>query len=669
MGENQGRNPIGKALVRKKSRMKREAFEAKKANNNEQSRKQYARLCNQVKWEVRKAVKQFERRIAQDSKKNPKGFYTYVKSKTRVRAGIPELYYDDKVATDDHDKAEALNQFYTSVFTQEDDNIPRPENMFTDATISDILITEKMIKDKLDKLNQNKSPGNDNHHPRVLIELKELLVKPLTYLFQRSLCEGYLPECWREANITPIYKNKGTRSHPTNYRPVSLTSIICKMMESLIKDAIIDHLKSNHLLYKYQHAFIGKRSCTTNLLEVLNIWTKLPDEDETVDAVYLDFAKAFDSVPHKRLLVKWEALGIGGKILKWISTFLKCRQRVKVNGSPSSWVEVISGVPQGSVLGPVLFVIFINDMPEQISSFLSLFADDAKLYAKSSTPEQQSTIQEDLSKLQSWSDIWQLHFNKTKCKTLYLGKNNVKKPYHMQNNQDRVILDETVAEKDLGVMIDQELKFECHIAEAIRKANTKLGMIKRTFVCLDEPMLSQLYIALVRPHLEYANVTWSPNQQQHIQAIEAVQHRATRLIPGISNLPYEERLKRLKLPSLSYRRLRGDMIEAYKYCHGEYEVHEKPFKFLRDVNSATRTRDNGFKIYKDKSKSAARANFFGNRVANVWNTLPPSVVQAPNINCFKNRLDKLWEPHKYTEDLRTVPHRTNSVASLNFDDE
>ena len=226
-----------------------------------------------------------------------------------------------------------------------------------------------------------------------------------------------------------------------------------------------------------------------------------------------------------------------------------------------------------------------------------------------------------------------------------------------------------MAEKDLGVMIDHELKFECHISEAIKKANTKLGMIKRTFVCQDESMLSQLYIAVVRPHLEYANVTWSPNQQQHIQAIEAVQHRATRLIPGISNLPYEERLKRLKLPSLSYRRLRGDMIEVYKYCHGDYKVHEKPFKLLRDVNSATRTRDNGFKIYKDKSKSAARANFFGNRVANVWNTLPPSVVQAPNINCFKNRLDKLWEPHKYTEDLRTVPHRTNSVASLNFDDE
>ncbi len=427
------------------------------------------------------------------------------------------IYYESHLINfvspaDDRDKAEVLNQFYTSVFTKEDDNIPRPANIFTDAIISEVAITEKMVKEKLDNLNQNKSPGNDNHHPRVLIELKELLVKPLTYLFQRSQSEGFLPECWREANITPIYKNKGTKSHPTNYRPVSLTSIICKLMESLIKDAIIDHLRENNLLYKYQHAFIGKRSCTANLLEVINIWTNRLDDDETVDAVYLDFAKAFDSVPHKRLLVKCEALGICGKILKLISAFLQRKQRVMVNGNPSSWVDVISGVPQGSVLGPVLFVIFINDMPEQIKSFLSLFADDAKLYAKSSTPEQQSIIQEDLSNLQSWSDTWQLHFNKTKCKTLYLGKSNVKKPYHMQNGQEQVILEETVAEKDLGVMIDNELSFEIHIAEAIKKANTKLGMIKRTFVCLNESMLTQLYIALVRPHLEYANVSWSPNQ-------------------------------------------------------------------------------------------------------------------------------------------------------------
>ncbi len=341
-----------------------------------------------------------------------------------------------------------------------------------------------MVKKKLDNLKQNKSPGNDNHHPRVLQEVKDLLLKPITCLFQKSLLEGFLPESWREANITPIYKNKGTRSHPTNYRPVSLTSIICKLLDSLIKDAVLDHLIENNLLYTYQHAFIGKRSFSTNLLEVLNICTKLIEDEETVDAIYLDFPKAFDSVPHRRLIEKCKMLGITGKVLGWISTFLKRRQRVMVNGNPSSWVEVISGVPQGSVLDPVLFVIFINDMPNNINSFLSLFADDAKLYARSSTSEQRSIIQDDLSKLQSWLDTWQLHFNKAKCKTLYLGKDNCKETYYMQNNQDRVNLKETEAEKDLGVFVDNSLNFTTHMSEPIKKANTKLGMIKRTFVCL-----------------------------------------------------------------------------------------------------------------------------------------------------------------------------------------
>ncbi len=225
---------------------------------------------------------------------------------------------------------------------------------------------------------------------------------------------------------------------------------------------------------------LEKRSCTTNLLEVLNIWTKLIEDDETVDAIYLDFAKAFDSVPHRRLIEKCKALGITGKVLGRISAFLKRKQRVMVNGSPSNWVEVISGVPQGSVLGPVLFVIFINDMANNINSFLSLFADDAKLYAKSTTPDQQSTIQDDLLKLQSWSDIWQLQFNIMKCKTLYLGKDNCKETYNMQNDQNPVSLEETVAEKDLGVFVDNALNFRTHISEAIKKANTKLGMIKAT---------------------------------------------------------------------------------------------------------------------------------------------------------------------------------------------
>ncbi len=176
----------------------------------------------------------------------------------------------------------------------------------------DIEITEDMINKKLNELNQNKLPGSDSHYRRILSEMKEILIKPLTawHLFKLSLSEGYLPNSWREANITPIFKNKCNRSQPTNYRPVSLTSVICKLLESIIKDAIIDHLLRFNLLYKYQHTFIGKRSFTTQMLEALDNWTKLPEDEDTVNVVYLDYSKAFDTVPHLRLIEKLKALGI-----------------------------------------------------------------------------------------------------------------------------------------------------------------------------------------------------------------------------------------------------------------------------------------------------------------------------------------------------------------------
>ncbi len=654
--------------LKEKAQLKRLAYEEKRKYINESNRNRYARIRNQVKWEVRKAVKQYEEKVAEESKKNPKAFYKYAKSKLKCKSRVPDINYEGITAECDNEKAEMLNSFFTSVFVHEDKaNIPKPDTIFNGQKLCSIIITEEMVKKKLDSLNSAKSPGVDKHHPRILKELREQLVTPLTMLFRNSMEEGFLPPVWRRANITPIYKSKGSKTSPNNYRPVSLTSILCKLLESIVKDHIINHLKANNLLYPHQHAFIGKRSATTQILEALDVWTNLLEKGDSVDAIYLDFAKAFDTVPHLRLLEKCKALGIDGLVLQWLRAFLEDRkQRVLVNGSPSTWSDVASGVPQGSVIGPVLFVIFVNDMPAKLNNFISLFADDAKLFGKSTNQDDHLSIQDDLSKLQQWSSVWQLKFNETNCKTLYLG-NNKKLPSVMDTTDSRISLEESTQERDLGVLIDNNLTFDEHIAQSIKKANGKLAMIKRTFVNLDRTMLVQLYTALVRPLLEYGNVIWSPHLQKHIKALEAVQHRATRLIPGFATLSYEDRLSQLKLPSLSYRRLRGDMIEFYKYCHKEYDVQQTPFKLHRDVNIDSTTRDNGIKMWKEKCKTSVRAQFLGNRSANIWNTLPREVVNAPSLNSFKNRLDSLWQHFMYSEDLRTVTHRTNSSISINFD--
>ena len=250
----------------------------------------------------------------------------------------------------DLEKADILNKYFASVFTREDlASMPTLDNKHEDPQLRDIIIDEEIVKKKLLKLNSTKSAGPDGF-PRVLAETAGLIAKPLSIIFRKSLDEGNLPMDWKVATVIPIHK-KRNKKQPGNYRPVCLTSVVGKLMESIVRDNIVDHMMENTLFVDAQHGFVPGRSCMTQLLVVLKTWTEMLDKGDPVDAIYLDFRKAFDSVPHQRLLGKLKAYGINGKITKWIRNFLVGRkQRVKVNGVLSAWAAVISGIPQGSVL-------------------------------------------------------------------------------------------------------------------------------------------------------------------------------------------------------------------------------------------------------------------------------------------------------------------------------
>ena len=250
-------------------------------------------------------------------------------------------------------------------------------------------------------------------------------------------------------------------------------------------------------------------------------------------------------------------------------------ERVHLEGKYSSWEKVISGIPQGSVLGPILFVIFINDMPDMVSSMCQLFADDAKLFSNVDNRDDSNIIklQEDLDKLVEWSKKWQLPFNVKKCISLHIGRNN---PWH-QYKMDGKKLNQVYEEKDLGILMDNELKFHKHTYAAVKNARRNLGIIKKTFSFLDAVTLTTLYQALVRSHLEYGNVVWGPTYQGDIKATESVQRKATKLVQGIKDLSYEDRLRRLQLPSLCHRRRRGDMIYTYKLHNDKLGVDKKEF--------------------------------------------------------------------------------------------
>ena len=610
-------------------------FKRFKQTNTHYDYQKYIEARNLSKKAIRKSVKEYEKKVCNDSKTKPKQFWKYVNTKLKRSTGISNLKMNQKgdLTSNDQEKANTLNNFFSSVFTKEKtDTIPKLDDRNKGIFFSELILTREAISKKLSNLNPSKAMGPDGILSFILKTFSEELSLPLLYIFNKSLSEGVVPEAWKLAEVTAIFK-KGDKTEPGNYRPVSLTSITCKILESLVCDALREYLEANNMLSKCQHGFRKHRSCVTKLLEVLNDLTKLHENNESIDIIYLDFAKAFDTVPHLRLLEKLKAYGITGNVLNWISSFLSERkQRVRVNSTCSNTVPVQSGVPQGSILGPLLFIVFINDLPDCVESICKIFADDTEIYDSSANHQQ---IQLDLLALLKWSELWQLFFNVTKCSVLYHGKNNKKEDYFTDCNF-KVRLKETFLEKNVGVTFSKDLKFNEHINNVVSKANQITGIVKRSFEYLDNEMFLKLYKSIIRPHLEYANVVWHPMYQHQKHNLEAVQRRATKMIPNLKDKKYPERLRLLKLPSIKYRQLRGDLIQSFKIITNIDNVNCSDFFKIRDSSN---TRNSYLKLYKEYAKTLPRTNFLPNRINTVWNNLSLHTKSSNNVQQFKNRVD------------------------------
>lgn len=594
-----------------------------------------------VKSSIKKRVAEFELELVKD-KTNPKRLFAYTKSHQKISSSIESLSLHNRTTTNRIEIADALNQQFQSVFVDDSQDSYLPRFAFrTLDTLNSVDFNVAKVEKHLHLLQKNKSKGTDAIHPYVLKESAKSFALPISLIFKLSFNTSTTPSSWSEANVSPIHK-KGSKTAPANYRPISLTSVPCKIMEKIVNDTIKKFLFNKKLITNRQHGFVNNKSCTTNLLETSDILTKNFANKKPTDMVLLDFAKAFDKVPHKRLLHKLSRYGIHSRLLYWIEAFLSNRkQRVILGADCSDWIPVTSGVPQGSVIGPTLFVIYINDLPDDLHNIALLFADDTKILATidpNSYLADVNKLQNDLDIVTKWCKTWLMELNISKCKIIHVGKNNLQHNYHLTDfhSNTQIILDKTTSERDLGIIVTSNLKSSSQANKAASKANSMIGLMKRTFISRDLHIWTRIYKTYIRPHLEFSISAWNPSLQKDITILEQVQRRVTKIPHNTRHLNYEDRCKKFHITSLSDRRLRGDLIQQYKITN---EI-DKINWYSPPTILPPRGGHRGYHTREVVRNCGERHNFFTNRIVSAWNSLPDSVVQAESVNSFKNRLDE-----------------------------
>ncbi len=378
-----------------------------------------------------------------------------------------------------------LNKKFQEVFVVENSTeLPKIEKMYNGKLlgISGEDIKQDDVFDRLERLDVNKAMGPDSVHPHVLKHCACSLAIPLSIIFKESIASGKLPIQWRSSNVTALFK-KGDKLETGNYRPVSLTSIPCKILEGIVRKKLEEYFYEHKFLVDEQHGFVRSKSRSTNLLETLDFITSCLANDILIDIPLLDFRKAFDSVIHRGLGVKLDSYGETGYLISWILSFLTDRrQRVVMGDIISVWMEVFSGVPRGSVIGPFLFVVFINDLSRRIKNKLKIYADDTKILSMMRNTDDQKTLQMDLDEALKWSKEWLLVFNIGKCLIMHFGTNNKENQYKIDNK----ILPKSGSERDLGVVLNRDLKWREQMTVCASKANQMLDMLKKSFIYIDE---------------------------------------------------------------------------------------------------------------------------------------------------------------------------------------
>ena len=581
------------------------------------------------------------------------------------------------VIYDSFEKSEILNKYFCSIATLE--NVHRDLPDFNDRCfnfITEINVSEQDVLDILSTLDTNKAVGPDIISNKMLFAVRNEISKPLTLLFTKSLIEKIFPDQWKIAHVIPLFKN-GDKSLPSNYRPVALLSCVGKILEKIVFKNIFNHLHENNLLYKFQSGFIPGYSTTHQLVELYNKILVALNDKELTSITFADISRAFDTVWIQALILKLEKYGIKGDILEWLKSYLYNRsQRVILKNTLSDIGKINAGVPQGSVLGPLLFLVFINDIADDMTGFGRLFADDTSIgHTASSEPILKELIIRDLNHLKNWSKRWMVKFNQKKTDIMIFNTRNVN--LNLSFDFDGVLLEPVQTHKHLGIIFSSDCKWTHHVDKLIERTSKQLNVLRKLKFKLKREYLEKIYLTFIRPILEYGSEVWDNCGQLNADRLEKIQIEAGRIVSGLTAFASLDSIYReTGWEKLSVRR------EVKKLTLFHKIVNLQSPDYLSELIPPSVNEVSHYNLRNSQNitiplihLSIYQQSYFPSTIK-LWNSIDLNVRQIPSFCCFKKTIQSVYfkntRPPLYYycgQRLLSVLHARlrNNCSSLKFD--
>ena len=557
------------------------------------------------------------------------------------QSSCPPLEKDGLVYSDEKEKANLLNDFFRDQTLLDDQNAEIPEVVPYPVlhNLDFISLTPDEVKSILKSLPIGKATGPDGVSNRILSALANELSIPIFHFFNQSLNQGDVPDCFKESHVSPVPKG-GDPSELSNYRPISLLSNLEKCLERAVFKYLYNHFRDNNILTSFQSGFIPGDSTVNQLSYLYNTFCQAIDDGKEVRIVFCDVSKAFDRVWHAGLICKLRAAGISGNLLNWFVSYLENRrQRVVISGIQSEWNFISAGVPQGSILGPLLFLLYINDIVNEIGSYIRLFADDTSLFVIVENPDTAARlINDDMNKIIVWAGKWLVKFNPVKNESFIVTRK-INKPVHppifMLNQQ----IKDVQFHKHLGVYLSTDCSWHKHIDYIKGKAWTRINVMRKFKYTLDRKSLETIFITFIRPILEYADVIWDNCTQQEKNELEKFQLEAARIATGATKLVSVQKLyDETGWETLEIRRRKHRLVLFYKMYNNISPLYLSSLVPPLVQNTSNYSLRNADDIRTIHARTSLYSNSFLPSTIRDWNNLPSADRNADSVNSFKQHL-------------------------------